>query len=166
LNYGGNLTVSDCTLSNNGGCFGGGICNDGVLTVNGCTLTGNQFTDREGKMGGGGIYNAYLSTATVTDSTVSGNHGPQNNGESEDDGMYGDGGGIYNGGWMTLSGSTVTNNTPYQYGGGIYEDRYAHLSIIDKSFVANNRFNDLFLAYGASPVTISSDSHVGLIYHG
>jgi hypothetical protein len=169
LNYGGHLTVSSCTLSNNAAAFGGAICNMhyGALTVSDCTLTGNQFTASEGQMGGGGIYNAYVCSASVTDSTLSGNHGPHNYGTSTGDGSYGDGGGIYNGGWMTLSGSTVTNNTPYKYGGGIYEDTYAHLSILNQSVVTNNHaVGDLYLAYGASPVTISSDSHVGLIIHG
>jgi hypothetical protein len=167
LNYGGDLTVNSCTIANDAAAFGGGICNEhyGTLTMNGCTLTGNQFTHREGQMGGGGLYNAYVCSATVTGCTFSGNHGPRFSGTSDADGSYGDGGGIYNGGWMTLSASTVTNNTPYKYGGGIYEDSSAHLSILNKSVVSNNHpVGDLFIHGGS--VTISSDSHVGVIVHG
>jgi hypothetical protein len=49
-------------------------------------------------------------------------------------------------------------------GGGIYEDRNASLSILNKSIVSKNHpLGDLFLAFGARPVTISSHSHVGSI---
>ena len=152
LNWGGNLTVKDCTLSNNHGSEGGAIANLGSLTVSGCTLSANTAYD------GGGIYNEYLSNATVTDSTISSNSGrvtPQGSW-----GPYGHGGGIYNGGWITLSGATVTNNT-CDLGGGIYEDTYASLSIQHKSNVSGNYYADLYLAFGASPVKISADSYVG-----
>jgi hypothetical protein len=164
LNYG-NLTVSGCTLSGNVANFGGAIDNNGTLTVSGCTLSDNQFTNQSGQMGGGGLYNANAARATVTASTITGNSGPPVIGNTDDPSMYGDGGGIYNGGWMTLSGTTVTDNTPYELGGGIYEDLYASLSILNKSVVANNTSGgDLFLANPYSSVTISSDSHVGTIF--
>jgi hypothetical protein len=154
LNYVGNLTVKNCTLSNNYGVDGGAIANLGSLTVSGCTLSANTALD------GGGIYNAYLSNATVTDSTISGNSGyvsPPNTGW----GPNGHGGGIYNDGFMTLSGTVVTNNT-CDFGGGIYEDTHASLSIQHKSNLSGNYLADVFLAFGASPVTISRDSYIGV----
>jgi hypothetical protein len=165
-NLKGNLTVSDCTLSNNRANAGGGIYNafGSTLTVSGCTLSGNHFTAKEGQMGGAGIWN--YGTATVTTSTISGNSGPVFIGQSLGDGSSGDGGGIYNRGRMTLQGSTVTNNSPYQHGGGIFNDQGATLSILSKSVVSGNKIGDLFLALGSGPVTISSDSAVGQISRG
>jgi hypothetical protein len=166
LNHGGNLTVTNCTLSNNRAGFGGAIDNafGSTLTVSGCIISGNHFTDTEGQLGGAGIFNAYFARATVSSSTISGNSGPTLNSTTSFPTTYGDGGGIYNGGWMTLSGSTVTNNKPYAWGGGVYEDTRAQLSILGKSVVTNNEpGGDRFLPYGASPVTISSDSQVGAI---
>jgi hypothetical protein len=158
LNWGGNLTVSNCTLSNNYAASGGAIANFGTLTVNGCTLSGNHLigTSTTGGPGGGGIYNAYACSATVSNTTISGN-GQTSVGYGW--GSY-NGGGIYNSGWMTLSGTTVTNNSA-DWGGGIYEDTNASLSIIHNSNVSGNHGEDLFLAHGASPVKISADSYVG-----
>src|SRR6266852_2314324 len=66
----GTLTVSNSILSNNGG-GGGGIHNDGTLTVSGSTLSGNSASNSSGGNSGGGIYNE--GTATVSGSTLSGN---------------------------------------------------------------------------------------------
>src|SRR5262249_8516942 len=50
----GTLTVQDCTLSGNDVVYkGGGICNTGTLTVQNSALLGNSASDY-----GGGIYNA------------------------------------------------------------------------------------------------------------
>ena len=93
-----NLTLANCTLSNNsalGGSLsgttyfgvGGGIYNKGALTMTGCTVTGNLAqggtpplkgtSGANGNAGfGGGIYNAAnVSTATITlqNCTLSGN---------------------------------------------------------------------------------------------
>jgi hypothetical protein len=154
LNWGGNLTVKNCKLSNNYGASGGGIANFGTLTVNGCTLSGNHIIS-VGQ--GGGIFNAHACSATVSNTTISGNSGPLHyNGTWE----YSYGGGIYNNGFMTLSGTTVTNNSA-DWGGGIYEDAYASLSILHNSNVSGNSpGGDIFLAYGARPATIKG-SYVG-----
>jgi hypothetical protein len=91
---------------------GGGIENEGTLTVNGCWLEGNSAD-----MAGGGIYNA--GTLTVSNSTV------ESNGVGIPDGWgsyYG--GGIYNAGTLTVSNSTFYSNLPdniygpYTDGGG------------------------------------------------
>jgi hypothetical protein len=83
-------------------------------------------------------------------------------GTTDDVGSEGDGGAIYNGGAMILSASTVTGNTPYDFGGGIFEDTYASLNIQDKSVVFDNAGGDIFLAWGAGPVKVSK-SKVGTI---
>lgn len=125
------LSLSSVTIS--GGSVisdaGGGIRNDGSLTMTGSavvsntaeggggisscnsflTVTGSTVSSNTAIYGGGGIYN-YDSTVTVTDSTISGN-------------IAEDGGGIYNdsfGPLMTLANSTISGNTATDYGGGIY----------------------------------------------
>jgi hypothetical protein len=169
LNHGGHLTVNSCTLSNNRASAGGGIYNDwgSSLILNGSTLTNNQFLNAESG-GGGAIFNAHTASATVTASTLSGNHGPQYQGNVLwNGGHYYDGGAIYNGGSMTLAATTITNNRDYAWGGGIYEDVYASLSILNKSNVSyNNPGGDVFVALGAGHITISNDSYVRTLLHG
>ena len=96
----GTLTVANSTLSNNsGGGYGGGIINFGTLTVANFTLSGNFATN-----GGGIINDAYFNpvTLTVTNSTLSGNSATS-------------GGGIYNGlngsGTLAVTNSTLSSNS-------------------------------------------------------
>ena len=63
---GSSLTVSDSSLTDNWGAYGGGICSWGTLTVTSSALTGNSANY------GGGIYSGNYAL-TVTDSTLSGN---------------------------------------------------------------------------------------------
>jgi hypothetical protein len=90
--------------------LGGAIANFGTLTISDCTLSGNY-----GYGGGGAIYSSGI--LTVHHSTISGNY---DYGASDG---FAFGGGIYvAGGTLTLSSSTVANNTAYgdAYGGGVY----------------------------------------------
>jgi uncharacterized repeat protein (TIGR01451 family) len=92
----------------NGGSNGGGIDNDGNLTLNDCTVSGNAVSSGEYYGAGGGIHNN--GAATLNHCTVSGNTND----------MYG--GGIYSGqGTLTLNDSTVSGNTA-NYGGGVFND--------------------------------------------
>jgi hypothetical protein len=64
--------VSNSTLSgNSAGIYGGGIANNGTLTVSNSTLSGNSATE----LGGGGIVN-FGGTVTVSNSIVAGNTAP------------------------------------------------------------------------------------------
>lgn len=78
---------------------------NGTLTLTSCYVQ-NNVCSSDKSVKGGGICNS--GTATLTDSTVSGN--TANNG-----------GGIYNEGTVTLSDSTVSGNTASN-GGGIYNE--------------------------------------------
>ena len=81
---------------------GGGIVNDGAVTLEDSTVSGNTATLSHG----GGIYNT--GAVTLEDSTVSANT------------AHGGGGGIFNdSGTVTLKDSTVSANTA-DGGGGIY----------------------------------------------
>ncbi|MGH7224886.1 MAG: choice-of-anchor Q domain-containing protein, partial [Gemmataceae bacterium] len=98
----GTLTVSNSTLSGNstnGG--GGGIINGGTLTVSNSTFSGNSAGF------GGGIF-SYAGTVTVSDSTLADNSSNSN------------GGGIANqGSTLTVSNTTLSGNSATNNGGGI-----------------------------------------------
>ena len=105
------LTVSNCTFSSNSATYeGGGICNNDTATVSNSIFTTNLDSNDDGA--GGCIAN--YGTATVTNCTISGNNG------------NGEGGGILNEargslGTLTVTNSTISGNTG-EAGGGICDD--------------------------------------------
>ena len=105
-NYRSNLSINNCIISNNNfdypnaATFGGGIGNEGSLTINGSTISGNYAPY------GGGIEN--FGTLTITGSTISNNYS-----------HYGGGIAIWNT-LTTITGSTISNNYALYDGGGIY----------------------------------------------
>ncbi|PYJ50875.1 MAG: hypothetical protein DME87_05110 [Verrucomicrobia bacterium] len=100
LNGGGaTLTITDSTLSGNIGGFGGGIFNTGTLAIVNCTVSGNAASE------GAGIYNG--ATSTITNSTLSGNAAP------------GAGGGCVNLGTLQIANSTLSDNSS-GLGGGVF----------------------------------------------
>jgi hypothetical protein len=100
----GTLTLRNLTVTRNGAGSGGGIHNNGTLSLVNVTVAENDA------LAGGGIAN--VGTATLSDSRVTGNGGA----------AY-FGGGILNGGTMTLgAGSSVSGNVAWFNGGGIYND--------------------------------------------
>jgi parallel beta-helix repeat protein len=113
--YGATLTVSGCTLSGNDSGFdgysGGGIYNGGTAMVSNSTLSNNVAAGGDyGEGYGGGIYNAYRATLTVSGCTISNNF------------VEGVGGGIYNDltngyGTLTVSNTTFSGNSDNVYGG-------------------------------------------------
>ena len=104
----GTLTLSNASISSNNAETGGGIYNTGTLKV-----SNSAISDNTAGYYAGGIYNDG-GTLTVSNSTISGNNGGSS--------YYSDGfgGGIYNSnGTATVSNSTITNNSGGN-GGGIY----------------------------------------------
>jgi hypothetical protein len=99
-----NLTLSRVTIRNGSGGIGGGVVNEGsssTLTINNCTISGNQSRNY-----GGGIFNG--GTLTINNSTLSGN-------------LARSGGGIYSlgsGTLVTINNSTLSGNGA-TFGGGI-----------------------------------------------
>jgi len=137
------VTLAGMTIENGDGQFssngvgwdssdgqGGGILNFGALTVRGCTLSNNSASN-----GGGGIANEFGGTLTISGSTVSHNFSYFQGGIVE----FG-GGGIYNDGTMTLSGSSVTQNS----GGGIFNDYSGVLTILSSTVKSNHYEPDLY----------------------
>ncbi|MCI0379173.1 MAG: Ig-like domain-containing protein [Gemmataceae bacterium] len=79
-NGGGNLTLTNCTLSDNISLFGGAISNFETLTVQASTIAGNSAGSR-----GGGIYASTLGAVTLENSIIAlnthVNSGPDINGQ-------------------------------------------------------------------------------------
>lgn len=94
------VTLANLTVQNGAHPDGGGIHNNGALTINHSVVRGNTS-----KGEGGGIYNN--GTLTVNVSTVSGNKV-----SASSCGFCGSsGGGIENNGTLTINNSTVSGNT-------------------------------------------------------
>jgi hypothetical protein len=84
---------------------GGGILNQGTLSLTACTLAGNSA------LSGGGIFNS--GTLSLTACTLAGD-------------LASRGGGIFNSGPLSLTACTLAGNSA-QHGGGIYNDSGALL---------------------------------------
>ena len=114
-NDGGNVTLTNCTVSgNSAGRDGGGLYNRGTLTLTASTVSGNSATYRLSD--GGGLYNQTGGTTTLTDCTVSGN----SSGDFTLNFPSGSGGGISNFGTTTLINCAVSDNSAGGGGGGLY----------------------------------------------
>jgi len=122
----GTLTVTSSTLSGNRAFRpGGGIFNarGGTLTVTSSTLSGSYSL-----LGGGGIFNAAGGTMTVTNSTLSGNLAS----------AIGDGGGgIENNGTVTVTSSILSGNSA-PVGGGILNGGGASLAVTNSTLSSNS----------------------------
>lgn len=117
----GTLTVRKCVVRNNSGTItgtGAGIYNAGTLTLRSTTVSNNATTDGIG----GAIFNS--GTASIDNSTLS-----DNNANS------GAGAGIYNTGMMTLNRSTVSGNATEGGNGGIAN--YGTLAVINSTITGN-----------------------------
>jgi len=114
----GALTLHNSTLAHNSAEYGGGIDNKGTLTMSHSTLNGNMATNR-----GGGMNNT--SSLSISNSTLS------------DNSAVADGGGINHGtGTVTISSSTLSGNSASANGGGI---RIASgVFSLDNSIIANS----------------------------
>jgi predicted outer membrane repeat protein len=141
------VTTTNSTVSGNSGKLGGGIYNEGALTLTNSTVSGNDAVEV------GGIYSA--GSLTLTNSTVSGNTAEYTVG------------GIYNEeGPLALTHSTVANNI----GGGIANWQDGTLAL-RSSLVAGNGgifpldIADWTLSMDASHSLIGSSSG-HLITHG
>lgn len=144
IKNGGALTITNCTVENSTGLFGGGIFNKtgatltvessliqnnnsptlagggifnfGTLAVNNSTFKNNTTTDV-----GGGIYSN--SGMTVTNSTFTGNHASGFTGPT-----FG-GGAIFSAfGVLNISNSTISGNTATKSAGGIHSQSSGNIT--------------------------------------
>jgi len=157
---GGIVAISDLTVQHgNGGrragdnsCFvplGGGILNEGTLTLTNVAVSGNNNAGIPNLIDeGGGIYNASDGTLTVVASTISGNTSDTGGGVENIDGTATivnstiaentavNAGGVGNSGSLTLVNSTVARNVGTTATGGVGDFRGQ--TILMNTIVANN----------------------------
>ncbi len=142
----GQLTMTDCNVSNNSsgqggtkfaaqGGMGGGILSFGQITMSNCLVSGNSTrataknNGSDGGHGGGILTNNVM---TITNSTISGNQASPQGGR---------GGGIYNSAnALTLTNVTITGNSAYtccgfQNGQGLHN---SNVAIVRNSIIAGN----------------------------
>ncbi len=146
-----NVTLDYLTIQNGSNAgSGGGIENNGTLTLNNSTVTGNSSTGANG----GGIDNT--GTLTVSYSTISGNTANQN------------GGGISSeAGTITVSDTTISGNTADGDGGGI-DLAAGPGQITDSTITANTAGSGGGIDNGSGNLTvvdatISSNSSYGIV---
>jgi len=128
------VTIANLTITNGkviSGNSAGGILNNGTLTLQSCTISGNSAANA----GGGILNNGANSTAvlTIVNSTISGNHAPSF------------GAGIFTTGFqgsatLTIVNSTISGNGSPSFGGGIYnfgDSGVANLNITNSTIAGN-----------------------------
>ncbi|MEH2191948.1 MAG: hypothetical protein V7K98_04695 [Nostoc sp.] len=145
-------TINGLTITNSYNAVGGGggISNEGVLTLNNSIITGNTVTNNTSLFlglpasDGGGIFNT--GNLTVNYSIISNNSA--GNGLGDADGAIssdttsgnGFGGGIFNTGNLTVNYSTISDNLA-AYGGGISVGSGGYLSgtiTLNNSYISRN----------------------------
>ncbi len=139
------VTASISGLTITGGSttgFGGGVLNDGTVTLSTCIVSGNSASNS-----GAGLYNSSFATLTLNYSTVSGNTASKN------------GGGLYNKGTLTLNNSTVSGNTAKSGGGGLYNKGTIEL-LTDSTVSGNTASKNGGGLYNKGTITLMTDSTV------
>jgi uncharacterized repeat protein (TIGR01451 family)/CSLREA domain-containing protein len=150
------VTISGLTISNGlVNDYGGGIYNEGTLTLTNSTVSNNDTNTSVASNGhGGGIYNAITGTLTLNSSTVSNNTVIN----AAHDGY---GGGIYNAGTLTLNNSTVSGNHTYGdhcHGGGIHNE--GTLTLNNSTVDSNNASTDTAYGDGGGIHSVGNGSSV------
>jgi hypothetical protein len=116
----GQLTISSCSIENNvAGDAGGGIINDGTLTLTRSTVSSND-AERFGGLDNRGV-------AIITSSTFARNAA-----------TFIGGGGIDNVGFLTLTNSTVAHNESISLAGAGLTNSGMGILTIQNSIIANN----------------------------
>jgi hypothetical protein len=138
------LTLKRVTVADgfNGSGDGGGVLNNGTLTVTNSTFRGNQAqTGEDGPGGnGGGICNhgsLTVTNSTFEDNTATGLTQPP---------IFGQGGGIFNDNDATITNSTFHDNKAFS-GGGIFTGSSSDggVLVVDSSVFYNNQITANYL---------------------
>ncbi len=148
-------TIKNLTITNGYGWqLGGGILNNGSLTLDHVAVTQNTMATNAGDywQGGGGVYNGSGATLNLIDSSVSDNHAAWSGGgvysffntttniiRSTISGNVSNdvGGGIRSLGNMTITNSTISGNTSTGWHGGAIFQTDGNITITN-STIANN----------------------------
>jgi hypothetical protein len=139
----GTLTVTNSTISSNSvtlapAAFGGGIFNEGTLTIINTTISGNLAANG----GGGGIENGLQGKMNITNSAISGNSAGGNGGN---------GGGISNDGAGNVTNSTISGNSAAGTLGGAIFNVGGTLTLTNNTIAGNSAGTNI-------PGGISNDS--------
>ncbi|MEH2160840.1 MAG: right-handed parallel beta-helix repeat-containing protein [Nostoc sp.] len=184
---GATATINGLTITNSYNAVGGGggISNEGVLTLNNSIITGNTVTnntkDINGNIisAGGGIYNT--GTLVVNQSTISNNLATYGEIYLGKAGVFPTnfGGGIYNSGSLITNYSTISGNTEIQTGAdrnneGIYNIgtatvNYSTVSGYNGSDIVNDITSPSMtgsLTVNYSTITGSTSTHYDTIGSG
>ncbi len=137
-----NLTISNGYTSGNGG----GVLNNGILTVSNTTVFGNHAR------AGGGICNAWGGTMAVTNSRIS---------DNLLDEVWSGGGGIYNCGTLTVSNSTVSSNYAGPSGGGGGINNEGTLMLNNSTLFGNSADNNGGGINNSGTLTVSNSTVCG-----
>jgi len=124
------VEVAGVTIRNGqgGNDRGGGIFNNGTMTLTNSTVCDNAVNIADG----GGISN--YGTLTLTNSTVSGN-------AADEEGVDGGGGGISNSDTLTLINSTISDNIGGDEGGGLHQGSGGTLTLTNSTVSGNTAVN-------------------------
>jgi CSLREA domain-containing protein len=115
----GALTLTNSTIADNSAGIGGGIANSGTLAIFDSTISSNSSTGW-----GGGIHNGSDGTLTIAGSMIADNHATQF------------GGAIRNDGTLTISNSTIAGNRAEDGGGGTAN--LGNLTLTNSTFDSNS----------------------------
>jgi hypothetical protein len=171
-------SLSGVTIAAGAAKYGGGIYNDGTLTVSDCIISGNSASG-SGE-GGGGIFNNGPAL-TVTGSLITGNYATDSGGgvDNEDTTTMShcvvsantaqNGAGVFNDTNLTMTACSITGNSTINLGegGGIYNKNA--LAVIDSTIARNSSaysggvFNDGAATFVDSTI---ADNYAGLIVGG
>ena len=121
----GSLTLNTTTvgngLANNGQQGGGGIFNNGTLTITGSVFTSNSAPATTGTSGGAINNNGTLNLST---STFTGNSAQE-------------GGGVFNQATATITSDTFSGNSAFTFGGGALINAAGTMTVTGATFAGN-----------------------------
>ncbi|MBP8948803.1 MAG: hypothetical protein KBG73_08165, partial [Candidatus Promineofilum sp.] len=184
--FDGTLTINGALLEHNAAATGGAIYNDGCeVSITGATLLDNEALDALGR--GGAIANLAPGELRLHDSLVQGNRAPDGGGLFVDSGSSaiisntrlienegGHGGGLENGGTVTVTHSLIEGNSVTGSGGGLWN--LGGTVTLTRTTVRNNTayegggVNSYGNAVEMDAVNIvgnvATGTHGGGIYHG
>lgn len=105
------LRMVECVVEDSTSGGGGAVISTGPMTIESSTFRGNTAS---GTTGAGGAILNFFSTMTISSSTFSDNAtlGPS---------ASGNGGAISNAGTLAISNSTISGNSAFGHGGGIFQ---------------------------------------------
>ncbi len=131
------LTIDNTTISGNAARLGGGIFNKGTVTV-----TNSTISDNIAESSGGGIYNEYSGVVNLISSSI--DHNTAENA-----------GGAYNAGTTAAANSTISDNIAKGDAGGIYNDYYGLVDLTGSS-IEHNTAENAGGVYNGGTITITN----------